>query len=1041
MAAAGEASPTCQLSAVDASAAPSGSLSSVIPNASNLTPPIATASLASLSAVLPCIVRWWAGCQQPIGGDGVESRSAPASLGPDGGAGGVGSEWNTEAVSLARAVAAAYASAVEGSQQLSPAEKNLVPASAVAGSEKKNTPRGKRARGQAATTAAAAAHVPKRFASAVSALSSVPCVQPELMRALRAVLERFPRISIAVLRRAELADGNPRGGGLAVSSASQRREEHPEIDDNTQGGEMAPPPPRQPSGKKRRVTLEPAGLRAAAAGGDSCGDLQEALTAPRGSEREGELRGGGGGSRVRGLAGTPLVGQERPTVFSGDSAALEAIDAVLARADAALGFFEAGGAACVGTGRGGDGSDGESETSDGDRSDASKVYGSSTGYLHLVLQHTTSVTCALRMLAPFVDKAWLTPPPGDDEAGRRLEFGGSCYKRGSAAAMLRTGDLSTRVKEISEGEEWPSLIGRLVDGFAAAVRVTARYKADGSDGRHESGASAADRPPSTRAPRTIALLLDMVVNCAAEIPTALLDHPAREKRGNDGGGYGVRGEPQANLAAAIGFAAGKALEVIISPGSAVLDAAVREQETCTPPSALRVGPAAQVTASLWTRGLVEQRDGGIRDRLRNRLPGTVLGPSIASAPFPLKCFLLAAAFELERTREEGVDQDTAGMGREQGRRKPGGSSGGEEEESRPKKRRALGGSSRASDDFSSGGPGDSAYLEHDPAVSVEEAFLAGLRHDGSALVVQCAVAALPMMSLCSTNGGCCSNSSSGGVTEHVEFCDWRTRWLPALMSLSEEHGGSEGVRLELAAALLRLGSSLDSPRSATTATDNDRIILPQQQRLRHPEPPGSDSKGEAPQEAGPNTFTDLLPLWPKLLKDESAAVRGAAARAAFAAATAAPLSRLKSAGAEGSLVLRLLTEMLACGDPEVAWVVAGGAGQFVANEGKILRAMYGSGGGGEEHDEDEEEDEDTLGPEEEKEQEGHFREVALSKFIKTVGKMLQEHGDRLRHGRWQSLHDFTALLRALGWVYLETLIVFVFFVLRHSVASCVHVSW
>lgn len=1044
--AAGAVSPTCQLSAVDPSAAPSESLSSAIPNTSSVTPPIATASLASLSAALPCIVRWWAGCQQPIGGDGGELRSAPASLGPDGSDGRGGAEWNTEAVSLARAVAAAYASAVEGSQQFSVADNNLATAEAGAGRENKSTPRGRRARSQAA---AAAAHVPKRFASAVSALSSVPCVQPELMRALRAVLGRFPRIPTAVLRRAELANGGQRGGGLAVSAAVQHQEKHPEMDDSTQGGGMAPPPPRQPSGKKRRVSLEPAGLRAAAAGGDSSGDLGEAITASRGFQHEGELRDEEGDSRVRGLAGATLVGQERPTVFSGDSAALEAIDAVLARADSALDFFEAGGAAWVSTGRGGDGSGGDNTTSTGDRSsreDASKEYGSSTGHLHLVLQHTASVTCALRMLAPFVETARLTPPPGDDEAGRRLEFGGSCYKRGSATRMPRAGGLSTHVKEISEGEGCPSLIGRLVGGFAAAVRATARYKADGSDGRHESGAGAADRPPRARSPRTVALLLDMAVNCAAEIPTALLDHPAREKCGNDSGTSGDRDEPQASLLAAIGLAAQKALGVIVSPGSAVLDAAAREQGACTPPSAPRAAPAAQVMASLWTRGLVERRDGGIRGRSRNRLSRTVLGPAIASAPFPLKCFLLSAAFERERTGEEGVDQDASGLGREPGRRKPGGSRGGEEEESRPKKRRALGGSSRGSDEASSGGPGDAASLEDDPVVSVEEAFLAGLRHDGSALVVQCAVAALPMMSLCSTNGGCCSDSSSGGQTEHVEACDWRTRWLPALLSLSEEHGGSEAVRLELAAALLRLGWSLDSARSATTAAaaaENDQITLPKQQRLRHPELSSeSDLKGEAPQEAGPNAFTDLLPLWPKLLKDASAAVRGAAARAALAAAAAAPLSRLKSAGAEGALVLRLLTEMLACGDPEVAWVVAGGAGQFVANEGKLLRAMYGSGGGGgsgEEDDEVEEEDEDTLGPEEEKEQEGHFREVALSKFIKTVGKMLQEHGDRLRHGRWQSLHDFTALLRALGWVNVELFIVF--FYLRHSVASCVYVSW
>ncbi|CAM9492716.1 unnamed protein product [Laminaria digitata] len=977
------ASPTRQLSAVDASAATSGSLSSAIPNTSNVTPPIATASWASLSAALPCIVRWWAGYQHATGGDGGGSRSTHASPDPGPGGGGDGAEWNTEAVSLARAVAAAYASAVEGSQQFSPAGKSLATAEAGAGREKKNTSRGRRARGQAA----AAVHVPKRFAPGVSALISVPCVQPELVRALRAVLGRFPRIPTAVLRRAELADRDPRQSGLSVSAAGQRQEQHREMDDSTQGGEMAPPPPRQPSGKKRRVSLEPVGLRAAAAGGDSCGDLGEALVAPRGCQHEGELREGGGAASVRGLAGAPLVGQERPTVFSGDSAALEAIDAVLARAGAALDFFEAREAAWVGTDSGGDRSGGETTTSTGDQSareGEGKYYGSSNGHLHLVLQHTASVTCALRMLAPFVDRARLAPHPGDDEAGRRLEFGGSCYKRGPATRMPRTGGLSTHIKEINEAEVWPSLIGRLVGGFTAAVRAIARYKADGRDGSHASVDGAADRPPSAaRAPRAVALLLDMAVNCAAEIPTALLDHPAREKRGNDGEGSGDRGEPQASLLAAIGLVAEKALGVVISPGSAVLDAA--------------------------------------------RLSGTVLGPAIASAPFPLKCFLLAAAFERERTREEGVHQDAAGVGRELSHRKPGGNRGGEEEESRPKKRRALGGSGGIGevcgiDEVSSGGLGGATSLDDDPVLSVEEAFLTGLQHDGSALVVQCAVAALPMLSLCSTNGKCCSDSSSGGQTAHVEACDWRSRWLPALLSLSEP-GGSEAVRLELAAALPRLGSSLDSARSATTTTENDQIALPKEQRLRHPEIPESDRKDETPQEEGPNAFTDLLSLWPKLLKDESAAVRGAAARAALSAAAAAPLSRLKSAGAEGALVLRLLTEMLACGDPEVSWVVAGGAGQFVADEGKFLRAMYGSGGGGEEdgdEQEEEEDEEDTLGEEEEKEQEGHFREVALSKFIKTVGKMLQEHGDRLRHGRWQSLHDFTALLRALGSIGCES---------------------
>ena len=1002
-AAAGATSPARQHSAV---AVTSGSSSSVISSTSNVTPPIATASWASLSAVLPCIVQWWDNCRPPTGRDRVESRSVSVSSG-HGGSDADGDEWDTEAESLARAVAAAYASAVEGgSKQNSLAEKKLTTAKAEVGRENKKTAsRGRSGHAQAAT--AAAVHVPKRFASAVSTLSSVPCVQPELMRALRAVLDLFPRIPTAVLWQAELAGKGAQSRGLPVSAGGQHQEQHREIDESAQGRVMAPPPPRQPSGKKRgRVSLEYGALRAAAAGGDGCGDLGGALTSPRVSHHEGELRDGGG---MRGLVSAPLVGQERPTVFSGDSAALEAIGAVLRRADAALEFFETEEVAWMGTDRGNGG--GEASTSAGDSSagkDRNKEYGSSAEHLHLILQHMASVTCAIRMLAPFVNRAQVVLPPGDDETGRRLEFGGSCYKRGPATRIPRSEKQGTHVEESSAVEGWPSLFGRLADGFAAAVRTIARYKADGSSGSHESGVGSKNRPPSVRSPRTVALLLDLAVNCATEIPTALLVSPAREKRGNAGGGTGDRGEAQARLLTTIDLVAETALRVIISPVSAVLDAAVREQGSGAPPSPRPVAPTAEVAASLWTRGLVDRFDGSIGGRSPKGLTGNVLEPAITSAPFPLKCYLLAAAVERERMLGGGVYHDAAGVDRAQGRRnKEEGSRGGDEEESRPKRRRVLGGN-RSSDEGSSGGLEGTASLENCPVFSVEDALLSALRPDGNALVAQCAVAALPTLSLCSER---CSDIGSGELTEHVEACHWRAQWLPALLSLSES-GGSEEVRLELAAALLRMGSSLDSSRNDA---DNDQMPLPKQSlALGHPELPHSDRKNNMPYEAGPFAFTDLLPLWPKLLKDDSAAVRGAAARAALSAAAAAPLPRLKSAGAKGAIVLRLLTEMLACGDPEVAWAVAGGAGKFVADGGKILRAMYASGGGKEDEEGEEDQDENTLGAEEEKEQEGHFREVALSKFIETVGKMLQEHGDRLRHGRWQSLHDFTALLRALG---------------------------
>ncbi|CAM9483002.1 unnamed protein product, partial [Scytosiphon promiscuus] len=91
----------------------------------------AAACLASASATLPCITRWWAGCQQSVsngGGDGGGTGTAPHT---------------EEATVLAKAIAAAYASAVKCSGERSARGKSrpttAVAAGTSAGSSRKFT--------------------------------------------------------------------------------------------------------------------------------------------------------------------------------------------------------------------------------------------------------------------------------------------------------------------------------------------------------------------------------------------------------------------------------------------------------------------------------------------------------------------------------------------------------------------------------------------------------------------------------------------------------------------------------------------------------------------------------------------------------------------------------------------------------------------------------------------------------------------------------------------------------------------------------------
>lgn len=1004
-----------------------------------------TCGWAPFSSTLSCVARWWAERENfALGEDGQEVRRESLRLVPDDG---VHVGCMNEAIHLVHAVAGAYASAVEWSGETLAAARVIgtpgvlrdralrAADRASQGRDGLNIPREReRTPGTerspyehiVAPAQAPATQIPHRFAAAISALMSVPHVQPELMRALKAVLERFARAPLDILRHSS---------GPCASTALERRGQGDGKSRDETGqaeGEMAPPPRRQPSGQKRRVSLDAGGLRAAAAGRDGDEDQTAVLRSPELGARnpfdDESMVPPDGVSRS-----TMLSSAGSPVAFSSDFAMHEAVHVVLNNAKAAIDYFGVGGSAvdvAVDIDVSAKGSSRMTRDRDGIHLHV-RDSATSTIPLQMLVHHTASITSALRMLAPFVYDARCQPVPrdvDDDERGRGLD---------ARVASTR-----------QESKRLPEIMNQLTDAFTAAVHAGARYNADGvSDddlGNGVGSASVGNRVhgvgnSTADAPRSVAWLWDMLVDCASELPMHLLSFRSSPDEDDDAA------DSRSRLATTVGYVAQKSLELILTPGSAVLNAAVifaQDIDMRRPSSLLSstsIGPGVDnqlrdvntTVRSLWTPGLVHEhgKDSVGRHRRTQSIADTFLGPASISAPFPLKCFLLASAFANgegqngDDLEDGGIPELSHGQQHELPRLRNG-RRGEDTTDDSPSKKRARTGKRSNGDATNADGGKDSgdrrASLDGDgSALSVDEAFLAGLRHVSS-IVTQCAVASLPTLPICTTKEGGCSKGSNGDHggsyrARHVDSCTWRTRWLPALLGLFDSGTDcSETIRLELAAALPRLGLSLaEGDRISEDNADPGRLHPP-----KHATPAGVYRDRRAPKiVAGPNAFADLLPLWPPLLKDESAVVRAASARAAMAAAAAAPLSLLKATDAPGARVLRLLIDMLACGDPEVAWVVAGGAGQFVADDGKILRALYATGneeGRDEEDEDDEADEEETLGAEEVVEREGRLKEKALSKFIETAGKMLQEHGDRLRLGRWQSLHDFTALLRALG---------------------------
>lgn len=1006
---------------------------------------------------------------------------------------------NPEVVSLVRAVAGAYASAVEqsdfigstrDSMTVPPGQATALPLEKASRAEEervtvtpllKLTPGFDRrlpSQSSVYSSTTVATCLPRRFATVVSVMSSMPCVQPELVRALRAVVERLPSttVSSSSSRRGGELAGRLRWNQPGYESAALTNQDlgvHQSSTDMPYGfdrakRDMAPPPPREPAGKKRRVgsspstpatstysTLDAGGLRAAASGsasGDGSGKNAEDNRLQHHHQHERGMTTTCNGSRSEcGMA------QVWPPVFSVEPELREALNvAVMSRARAGLEFFEAlGSTGDAAEDYGVDNGGGNSKRNGGVDCVAGEGIEceglrSSTRRLSMLLQHTAAITCGLRVLAPLTEAGRLSALPHEEgPRGRRLYFGvGGARKR----TMVEMAALDVHpYQQDGDGHPDPSILETdftsilnivcdLASGFAVAVRAVSCFKPDDDDdGPNRDSRAIASRADcgssssSSTTSRAVALLWDMLLNCAAELPVDLLAAPTQSGVQESGTrDTGKQLNARIVLLNTVSIIAERSLEIVLDPNSAVMDAAFAlEAQNTMAHSQGATDPAGSRGPLLWVPQLVASHD-EVRNDREGILQGygaggttTVLGRMATSAaPLALKCFLLAAVVTKGwgRERDRGKDRSDGATEEDNGRR-----------------------NSRDADSVGDKCSEDDSEVNASRRFTAKEAFLAGLRRGRRTLVTQSAVAALPCLSLCSCRHG----RDVDSALEHAESCDWPTKWLPTLLTLldgNDGHGGgvSESIRLELAASLPRLGASLWRNRTnfptANAAFDahDDVSSSLQPQRTQTRETRGDHGRLVVGDEfkANPNAFVDLLPLLMRLLQDGSPAVRGVSARAALSAASAAPLPRLMASGTTGARVLEILVDMLACGDPEVAWVVSGGAGQFVADGGKLLRALYASSsassslesgvptgasrdeaeeGIGEANDEQDEEDEDTLGEEEEEERrEERLREKALSRFIEAVGEKLQEHGEKLRRDRWQSLNEFTALLRALG---------------------------
>lgn len=1043
------------------------------------------ASFASLSAVLQCIPRWWAGCGERWKGRArarVASRSSCAS-----------EVATVGEIRLARAVAGAFASAVEASAlkalsrsvpmtnpgSLGPGASGGVPSAdkgsgCVAGDIDhlrgrnespgfggRHTTRFLPPAGSAILDPAITCiqtHTPWRFSEAMSMLCSVPVVQHEMIRALRAVLERFWTTPGRVWERTT-REGWSWGSKRKLGEGVDCREgswEGGEDGHRPDQGEMAPPPPPVPPEKKRKVSLDPVSLRATAAGRDGDGDpddppdLASALHCEASTARDSTS----GSVRMS-------TEQDRLPLFSGDSGVFEAVDEVLMRALEALHFFESAdspteevssrdGVPDLGKRDHGVPSDGTCR-----RPGTSGARESSQEDRHAVLlRHTASITCALRMLSPFVETARVP----DDERNE-----GETSHHGKRAYGVTHGSCFHTGNYCSPSRAFPLAFARLGDGFIMAVREATKHEFGEDhcgDGRKAS--SIASDSPTASFPRTIAWTRDMLVTCACALPLeVLVTRPQRSELGGSSGEdacHATRDRIQTSLPAAIRSAAKKSLDLILAPaGASILRAALEVGYISTsqdpggalvPDATVGIHGAAggaisghgrsARTTSLWVSGLLDGCPGSRGRSSASVARLTILGPVAPRAPFPLRCFLLLAM----TTRGDlhgSLRATSRNLAARQGDLQGHASEDAPIAEGGARSEKGTPGSGGVHIDFkdSSDVVGDKSALS-----DIHDIYLAGLSHV-LPLVRQSAVAALPVLDL--SEDGAHADGEDGklgpttGAPRDGFSCSldesWKRRWLPALVATTKD--GDEAVRLELAASLPRLGASLYRGRRRKIAGTKPSLHLsasftPWTDVGHHVDRLGHDiDDAEA---VGPCAFNDLLALWQPLLEDDSAVVRAAAARAGLLCASASPLSRLRVAGAPGRRILGCLVEMLACGDPEVAMVFANGAGHFVANDGKILRALYGGGasrgndgnhaedrgnadgaGANEETEgEDDDDEEETMGEEEERQKGVRMRERALSRFIEAVGALLREHGEKVRLGRWQSLPEFTALLRAVG---------------------------
>ncbi|CAM9657564.1 unnamed protein product, partial [Choristocarpus tenellus] len=602
--------------------------------------------------------------------------------------------------------------------------------------------------------------VPLGLAEVVSALAPVACVQPELVRCLRALLGRFPYVPWSVLWEGEMGIRGP-GLGLELElgpSLEPKQEGDGEMSMCLQGrncstdkgtgkgavgvagsGEPMAPPPLQDSGKRRKLSFDVNGKDTG--GGEGVERDEGCLS--QGMKEDADIVMGGRDRSGRGSV-APLVGAvslikklEHQSGCLGESAVCQAIDVLLLGVrDAGIFFADLEGKATK---------TGVSTLRDGKGFEKMRW--------DTVLLQSAWITCSLRVLAPFFDwsnSRHLRPASGalsgtvEEEKrlmGHRKDTRHVGGVRLEGVTAIEGGEENGEGQEEGkegEGGNLPEVMRYLYDAFEAAVHFTCRNRMTTKD-TGNSGCS--NSPPPDSPP----LLWRLLVSCAGSLPFREVECGIESQAGST----------RSRLFAAIRLLASTSLSIVLEPGSAILAGTLEADSSVISPSmgvcndlndlgvdkccgiwAGAVGSPPNAIEELdsrvevaWDPALsafqARRMSGFITGSLASAMPfsaGSTFGMlnakperDVEAVAFPMLCFLLMGSVELMVTKHwqkgiHGQGEDLAPHGPAQRVFK----TGIQEQE------RLVG------------------------ASSVSDMFLKGLKHSNG-IVRRCAIAALPLL--------------------------------------------------------------------------------------------------------------------------------------------------------------------------------------------------------------------------------------------------------------------------------------------------------